>query len=116
MVSGGWNNRTIQTSSITTETRKSGSTTVRQGELVNSGVALIVNGQSIATHGNGASSSTARSTLTQIRITPKWTEIGYRRQKRQVFKWREMSKSTSMKTKQKQTLVVKKKNKKKPLW
>lgn len=108
MVSGGWNNRTIQTSSITTETRNSGSTTVRQGELVNSGVALIVNGQSIATHGNGASRSIARSTLTQIRITPKWTEIGYRRQKRQVFKWREMSKSTSMKTKQKQTLVKKK--------
>lgn len=107
MVSGGWNNRTIQTSSITTETRNSGSTTVRQGEVVNSGVTLIVNEQSIATHGNGTSSSIERSTLTQIQITPKWTEIGHRRQERQV-QMEGNVKSTSMKTKQKQTLAVKK--------
>lgn len=40
MVSGGWNNRTIQTSSITIETRNSGSTIVRQGELVNNGIII----------------------------------------------------------------------------
>ena len=40
MVSGGWNNRTIQTSSITTETRNSGSTTVRQGKLVHTGITI----------------------------------------------------------------------------
>lgn len=34
MMSGGWNNRTIQTPSITTDTRNSGSTTVRQGDGV----------------------------------------------------------------------------------
>lgn len=41
VVSGGWNNRTIQTSSITTETRYSGGTRVRQGELVNNGIILL---------------------------------------------------------------------------
>lgn len=40
MVSGGWNNRTIQTSSITTETMNSGSTIVGQGELINTGITL----------------------------------------------------------------------------
>lgn len=90
MVSGGWNNRTIQTSSITTETRIMAALLSGE-ELVSSGVTLIVNGQSITTR-QGNSSSIARSTLTQIWITPKWTDIGYRRQKRQVFRWREMSK------------------------
>ena len=52
VVSGGWNNRTIQTSSITTETRNSGSTTVRQGEVLALVLLPIAKGQNGANQGN----------------------------------------------------------------
>lgn len=76
MESGGWNNRTIQTSSITTETRVVAA--LLSGKESQSTVVLlsIFNDQSIATCGNWMLTTIARSTLTQIQITPKWTDIG----------------------------------------
>lgn len=88
MVSGGWNNRTIQTSSITTETRNSGSTTVRQGELVNTGVILYSPEYCQIGQWN---ISIAPSFLTQKHILHLSGQTGLQETK-EVFKWKEMLK------------------------
>ena len=106
MVSGGWNNRTIQTSSITTET---GIVAALQSGK-DSQLTMVLY-YSMLKDQNSALDKGKYHPRHTTDLTPKGTDISPQETKRQVFKWKEMSKVQAWNRKMNTAI-----KKKKPLW